>query len=122
MTMWIVVDGLGQYSLAGIIWNRLLKRAHGIVSEEDCMANLLAELRRVGRSTVVAAEPVMTVEVIRAICARELDCPEEYPFFHFSYMLGEEPDAALLRIFADERACHGPEVTNEDVVLVLCHG
>jgi hypothetical protein len=59
------------------------------------------------------------VAFIRGICAAELDMPADTAFFRYDYHPGEHPDAALLRLFCEERPHHG---TDLDTVAALIHG
>ena len=62
---------------------------------------------------------------IRAICARELGEAPDYDWFWADGRDGEAADARLVRLFRAERDAQrssGLDPTDEDVVLVLCHG
>lgn len=59
------------------------------------------------------------LHLIRSVCAREFKIDYEYPFFSYDYREGETADDALLRLFRDERPL---QTSDEDTVLVMCHG
>ena len=62
---------------------------------------------------------------VRAICARELEQDPGYDWFWADGRDGETADARLVRLFLAERDSQrdrGLDPTDEDVVLVLCHG
>jgi hypothetical protein len=63
--------------------------------------------------------PEQTVQFIRAICARELDAPFDYPYFRADRREGETPDQTLLRLFEQERP-HWD--SDKQTVMVMCHG
>lgn len=65
------------------------------------------------------------VQEMRAICAREFGLPTDHPFFSADYRQGEESDAALIRLFAAERARRarlGDDVDDEAIIMILIHG
>lgn len=63
-------------------------------------------------------------EIIRRFrerCAVAFDCPTSYPFFRESYLAGEDPDAALLRIF--KRNKRVLDSSDDDVISTIVeHG
>jgi len=61
------------------------------------------------------------VHWLRTICARELaPTPYDYDWFSGSWLPGEtDADAALLRMFTEERPYHDSDLAT---VLVMCHG
>ena len=65
------------------------------------------------------------VRHIRATCARELGEDVDYDWFWANGREGEAADARLIRLFRAERDAQrsrGWDPTDEEVVLVLCHG
>lgn len=62
---------------------------------------------------------------VRGICARELEEDPGYDWFWVDGRDGETADARLVRLFLAERDAQresGLNPTDEDVILVLCHG
>lgn len=59
------------------------------------------------------------VAKIRTICSREFDALYTDRFFELDYEEGETADHALVRLFRHERPNHD---TDEEAILVLCHG
>lgn len=66
------------------------------------------------------AVPARDAEVVRRLrerCAAQLGRPVDYPFFRASYLDGEDPDAALLRLFRRNAQLLGR--TNDDVIVAM---
>lgn len=62
-----------------------------------------------------------TIEFVRSICAAEFVLSPDYPFFSTDYTSGDA-DAEILRLFHMERRHHGLEVSDTEIVLIMCHG
>jgi hypothetical protein len=57
------------------------------------------------------------VRRLRERCAAQLGRPVDYPFFLASYLAGEAPDAALLRLFRQNQQLLGR--TDDDVIAAM---
>lgn len=59
------------------------------------------------------------VRRLRERCADAFDSPTSYPFFRESYLPGEDPDAALLRLFKRNKQVLGR--SDEDIIAAMAH-
>jgi hypothetical protein len=85
---------------------------HDVLENDDRQCHICGEFwgREADASLVL---------MIRRVCARELNEPPSFPFFHADYFVGESPDAALLRLFRAERPNNS---SDKETIMVLCHG
>lgn len=70
-----------------------------------------------GGEPAVAAHDADVVRHLRERCAAQLGRPVDHPFFCASYLAGEAPDAALLRLFRRNRQLLGR--TDDDVIAAM---
>ena len=70
-----------------------------------------------GDAPAASARDAQVVRRLRERCAAQLGRPVDYPFFAASYLAGEEPDAALLRLFRRNRQLLGR--TDDDVIAAM---
>ena len=66
-----------------------------------------------------SARDAEIVRRLRERCAAQLGRPVDHPFFLASYLAGEEPDAALLRLFRRNQQVLGR--TDDDVIAAMIH-
>lgn len=63
------------------------------------------------------ARDAEVVQRLRERCAAQLGRPVDHPFFRASYLAGEDPDAALLRLFRQNQQLLGR--TDDDVIAAM---
>ena len=59
------------------------------------------------------------IDEIRAVCSEVFGRPFDHDFFSLDYQDGEDPDAAIIRLFCAERRYHEDD---RMTILVLCNG
>lgn len=70
-----------------------------------------------GEASVTSADDADIVRRLRERCAAKFGRPVDHPFFLASYLDGEDPDAALLRLFRRNR--QGLGRTDDDVIAAM---
>jgi hypothetical protein len=79
-----------------------------------------------GKETAASARDAERIkrdaEIVRRLrerCADAFDSPTSHPFFRESYLAGEDPDAALLRLFKSNKQVLGR--SDEEIIAAMAH-
>ena len=83
------------------------------------MARRRGKRRRCRPDAELIKRDAEIVRRLRERLAEAFDAPASYPFFRESYLPGEDPDAALLRLFKRNKQVLGRG--DEDIIAAMAH-